>query len=46
MDVWQAEDGYHVALDVPGVDPDNSWLVSRSRPRKGSPKGSKRVTLI
>jgi HSP20 family protein len=21
MDVWQAEDGYHVALDMPGVDP-------------------------
>ena len=21
MDVWQAEDGYHVALDLPGVDP-------------------------
>ena len=21
MDVWQADDGYHVALDMPGVDP-------------------------
>ncbi len=21
MDVWQADDGYHVALDLPGVDP-------------------------
>ncbi len=21
MDVWQTEDGYHVALDLPGVDP-------------------------
>src|SRR3954452_15149238 len=21
MDVWQAEDGYHVALDLPGIDP-------------------------
>ena len=21
MDVWQAEDGFHVALDLPGVDP-------------------------
>jgi len=21
MDVWQAADGYHVALDLPGVDP-------------------------
>lgn len=21
MDVWQGEDGYHVALDLPGVDP-------------------------
>lgn len=21
MDVWQAEDGYHIALDLPGVDP-------------------------
>ncbi len=23
MDVWQADDGYHVALDLPGVDPDS-----------------------
>ena len=23
MDVWQAEDGYHVALDLPGIDPDS-----------------------
>jgi HSP20 family protein len=23
MDVWQAEDGFHVALDLPGVDPDS-----------------------
>ncbi|HEX5512750.1 MAG TPA: Hsp20/alpha crystallin family protein [Actinomycetales bacterium] len=21
MDVWEADDGYHVALDLPGVDP-------------------------
>ena len=21
MDVWQTDDGYHVALDLPGVDP-------------------------
>ena len=21
MDVWQADDGYHVALDLPGIDP-------------------------
>ena len=21
MDVWQAEDGFHVSLDLPGVDP-------------------------
>src|SRR3954454_10046408 len=21
MDIWRAEDGYHVALDLPGVDP-------------------------
>ena len=21
MDVWQADDGYHIALDLPGVDP-------------------------
>jgi len=21
LDVWQADDGYHVALDLPGVDP-------------------------
>lgn len=23
LDVWQASDGYHVAMDVPGIDPDN-----------------------
>jgi HSP20 family protein len=23
MDVWQTEDGFHVCLDLPGVDPDN-----------------------
>ena len=23
MDAWQAEDGYHVALDLPGVDPNS-----------------------
>ena len=23
MDVWQADDGYHVALDLPGIDPDS-----------------------
>jgi len=23
MDVWQAEDGFHVALDLPGVDPNS-----------------------
>ena len=28
MDVWQAEDGYHVALDLPGVDPDSVEITS------------------
>ncbi len=23
MDVWQADDGFHVALDLPGADPDS-----------------------
>jgi HSP20 family protein len=23
MDVWQTDDGFHVCLDLPGVDPDN-----------------------
>jgi HSP20 family protein len=23
MDVWQADDGFHVSLDLPGVDPDS-----------------------
>jgi HSP20 family protein len=23
MDVWQTEDGFHVCLDLPGVDPDS-----------------------
>ena len=23
MDVWQADDGHHVALDMPGIDPDS-----------------------
>ncbi|SOC53695.1 HSP20 family protein [Blastococcus aggregatus] len=22
MDVWQSDDGYHVALDLPGIDPE------------------------
>jgi HSP20 family protein len=37
MDVWQAEDGFHVALDLPGVDPssveitiEQSTLIIRS----------------
>ena len=28
LDVWQAEDGYHVALDLPGVDPGNVEITS------------------
>jgi HSP20 family protein len=28
MDVWQAEDGYHVALDLPGVDPASVEITS------------------
>lgn len=28
MDVWQAEDGYHVALDLPGVDPGSVEITS------------------
>jgi HSP20 family protein len=28
MDVWEAEDGYHVALDLPGVDADSIEIVS------------------
>lgn len=28
LDVWQAEDGYHVALDLPGVDPSNVEITS------------------
>lgn len=28
MDVWQAEDGYHVALDLPGVDPHSVEITS------------------
>jgi HSP20 family protein len=23
LDVWQSADGYHVAMDVPGIDPDD-----------------------
>ena len=30
IDVWQAEDGYHVALDLPGVDP-NSVEITTER---------------
>lgn len=30
MDVWQADDGYHVALDLPGVDP-NSVDITTER---------------
>ena len=28
MDVWQAEDGYHVALDLPGIDPASVEITS------------------
>jgi HSP20 family protein len=28
MDVWQAEDGYHVAVDLPGVDPGSVEITS------------------
>lgn len=28
MDVWQADDGYHVALDLPGVDPDSVEITT------------------
>jgi HSP20 family protein len=28
MDVWQAEDGYHVVLDLPGVDPGDVEITS------------------
>ncbi|MGR6967482.1 Hsp20/alpha crystallin family protein [Geodermatophilus sp. URMC 61] len=28
MDVWQAEDGYHVALDLPGVHPDSVEITT------------------
>jgi HSP20 family protein len=28
MDVWQAEDGYHVVLDLPGVDPSSVEITS------------------
>ncbi len=28
MDVWQADDGYHVALDLPGIDPGSVEITS------------------
>jgi HSP20 family protein len=28
MDVWQAEDGFHVALDLPGVDPNSVEITT------------------
>lgn len=28
MDVWQSDDGYHVCLDVPGVDPSSVEITS------------------
>jgi len=28
MDVWQSQDGYHVALDLPGVDPSSVEITS------------------
>ena len=27
MDAWRSADGYHVALDLPGVDPDSTELT-------------------
>jgi HSP20 family protein len=51
MDVWQAEDGYHVALDVPGVDPDEleitaerSILTIRAERRAGYQEGQHVLT--
>jgi HSP20 family protein len=31
MDVWQAEDGYHVAMDLPGVDPSSVDITHEQR---------------
>jgi HSP20 family protein len=31
MDVWQAEDGYHVAMDLPGVDPSSVEITHEQR---------------
>jgi HSP20 family protein len=28
MDVWQAEDGFHVSLDLPGVDPSSVEITT------------------
>jgi HSP20 family protein len=28
IDVWEADDGYHVALDLPGVDPSSVDITS------------------
>jgi HSP20 family protein len=28
MDVWQADDGYHAAMDLPGVDPSSVEITS------------------
>lgn len=28
MDVWQGEDGFHVALDLPGVDPSSVEIIT------------------
>lgn len=28
MDIWQSEDGYHVCLDLPGVDPGSVEVTS------------------
>ena len=28
MDVWQADDGFHVCLDLPGVEPDSVEITT------------------
>jgi HSP20 family protein len=28
MDVWQAEDGFHVAMDIPGADPESVEITT------------------
>jgi len=41
MDVWQGDDGYHVALDLPGVDPSTVEITSERNVLTSAPNAAR-----